>query len=61
MSIETCQNFRRAFTRDHNEVSWCTVKGTDMACAGYSDKCPPKLQKFFIPARDIPVERISFK
>lgn len=64
MSIERCENIRRAFPQRGTtrfEVSWCAVKGTDYGCGGYSDGCPPKMQKYFISDREIPIEQITFK
>lgn len=62
--IEKCQNFRRAFSqnvpgRSVNEVSWCTVKGSDMQCGGFSDHCP--IPDNFKSDRGIPNEQILFK
>lgn len=40
--IKKCENFRRAFLLQapQRELAWCTVKGTDMRCGGFSDFCP---------------------
>lgn len=46
--IERCINFRREFTSKlpYREITFCSVKGTDMGCNGYSDGCP--IPQFFL-------------
>jgi len=56
--IEGCSNFKRAFTKSGNEVSWCSVKGTDMNCGGMSDMCPPKMRKYF--KGNVPLNTVTF-
>lgn len=59
--IEKCDNFRRAFLPRPplREVAWCTAKGTDMNCGGFSDHCP--IPKMFKSERGIPNELVTFE
>ena len=42
------------------EVVWCSKALADMGCNGYSDGCPPKMQKYFVSERGIPKDKITF-
>lgn len=63
MSIEYCAQIRKVIPDKlpRREVEFCAKAGTDMGCHGYSDSCPPKMQKYFISERGIPLERVTFE
>ena len=61
MSIEYCTQIRKALKdQTRTEIQWCAKAGVDTGCGGYSDGCPPKLQRYFISERGIPIERVTF-
>ena len=58
--IEYCTQIRKVLKDNRTEIQWCAKAGVDTGCNGYSDGCPPKLQRYFISERGIPIERVTF-